>query len=141
MKNWLAKIGIPLVIALVAVQFVPVARTNPPENGPLPALAEVHAVIQRGCYDCHSNETRWPWYSRVAPASWLIAHDVKEGRKEVNFSIWNQYDQRRKDRKLKEIVKEVEKGKMPPWYYVPLHPDAKLSAAERELIVTWAKQP
>jgi heme-binding protein len=70
----------------------------------------------------------------------LIANDVKKGRKEVNFSTWEQYDEGRRARKLKEIAKEVETGDMPLFYYLPLHPDAKLTAAERELIVKWAKQ-
>ena len=70
----------------------------------------------------------------------LIGRDVREGRRELNFSTWDRYDERRKARKLNEIVKEVEKGTMPPWYYVPVHPDARLSPAHLELIVRWAKQ-
>lgn len=139
MKNWLRRIGI--VLALVAIQWVPVDRTNPPESGQLPELAEVRAVVQRACYDCHSNETKWPWYSRIAPMSWWIAHDVKEGRKQLNFSLWDQYNERRKTRKFKEIAKEVKKSTMPQWYYVLMHPEAELSATERELIIKWAAQP
>lgn len=74
------------------------------------------------------------------PISFLLARDVKEGRRELNFSIWDRYEQRRKARKLKEIVKEVEEGDMPPWYYIPVHADAKLSQGDRESIVQWAKQ-
>ena len=140
MAKWLKKLAVGVIAVLVVVQFVPVPRVNPTERGLPPAPSEVHALLQRACYDCHSNETRWPWYSQVAPMSFLIASDVTEGRRELNFSTWNRYEKRRKTRKLKEIAEQVEKGKMPQWYYVSLHPDAKLSAADRELIIKWAKQ-
>ena len=140
MKKTLKRMGVALIIIVVALQFVPVEKTNPPAYGQLTAPPEVQALLHRACYDCHSNETSWPWYSHVAPASLLIANDVKKGRKEVNFSTWEQYDERRRARKLKEIATQVEKGDMPLFYYLPLHPDAKLTAAERELIVKWAKQ-
>jgi hypothetical protein len=102
--------------------------------------AELKVVLRRSCYDCHSNETVWPWYARVAPVSWLLANDVKEGRKEVNFSAWNQFTGNRKAKKLKEIVEQVEQNKMPQWYYVIMHPEAKLSAGDKEMIIKWAKQ-
>jgi hypothetical protein len=128
------------MVILVALQFVPVEKTNPPAKGQLAAPPEVQALLHRACYDCHSHETVWPWYSNVAPASLLIASDVKEGRRKVNFSTWDQYDEQRKARKLKEIAKEVAKGDMPLFYYLPLHAGSKLTAAEREMIVKWAKQ-
>lgn len=141
MTRWLTRSGIILVVALVAIQLVPVERTNPPAEGAVPVAAELKTVLKRSCYDCHSNETKWPWYARVAPVSWLITNDVKEGRREVNFSIWNQYGDARKARKFKEIVEQVEANKMPQWYYVLLHPEAKLSAREKEMILKWAKRP
>lgn len=128
------------MVILIGIQFIPIDKSNPPERGAAVAPAEVQALLRRACFDCHSNETVWPWYSQIAPASLLIAQDVKKGRKEVNFSTWEKYDEKRKARKLKEIAKEVEKGDMPLFYYLPLHPDAKLSPAERDLIVKWAKQ-
>jgi heme-binding protein len=140
MAKWLKRSAVGLIALFIVVQFVPVARVNPPERSQPPAPSQVHAVLQRACYDCHSNETRWPWYSRVAPVSFLIAQDVKEGRKELNFSLWDGYDERRKTRKLKEIVEQVEKAKMPQWYYVFFHPQAQLSASDRAAILTWAKQ-
>lgn len=140
MKKTVKRIAIALMVILIALQFVPVDKTNPPAHGQLAAPAEVQALLHRACYDCHSNETVWPWYSLIAPASLLIASDVKKGRKEVNFSTWDRYDERRRARKLKEIAKQVEKGEMPLFYYLPLHPDAKLSEPERELIVKWANQ-
>jgi Haem-binding domain len=139
MKKFLKRASLALIVILIGVQFIPIEKTNPPERGDPPGPAEVQALLRRACFDCHSNETKWPWYAQIAPASLLIAQDVKEGRKEVNFSIWEKFDEKRKAKKLKEIAKEVGEGDMPLFYYLPLHPDAKLSPAERELIVKWAK--
>jgi hypothetical protein len=141
MKKWLQRAGLVVVILLGAIQFVPITRVNPTERSEAPRPPEVQALLQRACFDCHSNETRWPWYSYIAPVSFLIARDVREGRRELNFSVWNQYNGGRKARKFKEIVEQVEKKKMPQWYYVVVHPEAKLSDAERETIMNWAKQP
>jgi Haem-binding domain len=139
MRKWIKRVGVAFIVALIAVQFVPVNRTNPPVEGKPVMSAELEPVVRRACYDCHSNETRWPWYTGIAPISFLIERDVQEGRRELNFSTWDRYDERRKARKLNEIVKEVERGTMPPWYYVPVHPDARLSPAEQKLIVRWVK--
>ena len=139
--RWTKKIFTVLVIALIAMQFVPVERSNPSDRSQPATPPEVERILQRACYDCHSNETRWPWYARVAPLSFLLTSDVREGRKQLNFSTWNRYDERRKTRKLKEIVKEVQEGHMPPWYYVPVHREAELSSTERDAIVNWAKRP
>ena len=140
MMKFLKLTGLALLVILIAIQFIPVDKNNPPERSAAAAPAEVQVLLRRACFDCHSNETVWPWYSHIAPASLLIARDVKNGRKEVNFSTWETFDEKRKARKLKEIAKEVEKGDMPPFYYLPVHPDAKLSPAERDVIVNWAKQ-
>ena len=140
MAKWIKRFAVGFIAVLIVVQFVPVARVNPTEEGQPAAPSEVQALLQRACYDCHSNESQWPWYSSVAPVSFLIARDVTEGRRELNFSTWSQYNERRKSRKLKEIAKQVEQGKMPQWYYVSLHPDAKLSPADRQLIIKWARQ-
>ena len=140
MMKWLNRLGVALAQVLLVAQFVPAGRSNPSERNFPDAPVEVQALMRRSCNDCHSNETVWPWYARIAPASFLIARDVKAGRKKLNLSIWGSYDELRKTRKKREIAKEVGGGDMPPWYYVPLHPEAKLSAEERELIVKWANQ-
>jgi cbb3-type cytochrome oxidase cytochrome c subunit len=140
MKRWLTRAGVILVLALITIQFVPIEQTNPLVESDVAVPAELKVVLRRSCYDCHSNETRWPWYARVAPVSWLIANDVKEGRRQVNFSVWNQYGGNRKARKLKEIVDQVEQNKMPQWYYLLVHPDATQSAENKEMIIRWAKQ-
>jgi hypothetical protein len=140
MKKWLMRAGVVCAAALAAIQFVPVERVNPAVESDLAAPDEVKKILRRSCYDCHSNETSWPWYARVAPVSWLIARDVDEGRRELNFSVWNKFTSARRARKFKEIVEQVEGNKMPQWYYVILHPDAKLEPSEKEIILNWAKQ-
>jgi hypothetical protein len=139
MKRNLVRIVLVVVILLVGIQFIPVNRSNPPVEEEVPASPEVKAVLKRACYDCHSNETIWPGYSRVAPVSWLLAWDVREGREELNFSTWNRYSQKKRGKIIKEIWEEVQEGEMPPWFYLPLHPDAWLSDSDRSLLRAWAK--
>lgn len=91
MRRWIAVSGLSVLAVLIVIQFIPVDTSNPPVTADIPSSPEGKAVLRRACYDCHSNETRWPWYSRVAPASWLTARDVREGRAELNFSAWNEY--------------------------------------------------
>ena len=104
------------------------------------APPEVAAVLRRACYDCHSNETVWPWYSHVAPVSWLLARDVREGRGELNFSTWDAYDAKKKTKKLKETAEEVTEGEMPPWFYAAVHRHAALSPADAERLRAWTAE-
>jgi cytochrome c551/c552 len=129
-----------LAAVLVLAQLIPVDRTNPRGGADVAASPEVRAILKRACYDCHSSETVWPWYSRVAPVSWLIVRDVREGRKEVNFSIFTQYPDKRRQRKWKEIPEQIEKGEMPPWLYTAVHPEARLSDADRAALLGWAAE-
>lgn len=133
------RVLIALLVAVVAIQFVPVERTNPPVDGEVPASAEVRAVLQHSCYDCHSNATVWPWYGRIAPFSWLVAKDVREARAELNFSTWARLAPREQAHLLQEIGKEVEEGEMPPRLYLLPHPQARLSAADKAILLTWAQ--
>lgn len=140
MRRWIAVSGLSVLAVLIVIQFVPVDTSNPPVTADIPSSPEVKAVLRRACYDCHSNETRWPWYSRVAPASWLTARDVREGRAELNFSTWNEYSTQQRVKKIKESWEEVAEGEMPPWFYLPAHRDARLSAEDRVLLRDWARQ-
>jgi hypothetical protein len=125
-----------LVVALIVAQFFQPERTNPPfdPSASFEVVAkpshEIAAVVGRACRDCHSNQTVWPWYSRVAPFSWMVARDVREGRAKLNFSQWNIYSPEMTRIKLAEICEEVRKGDMPPAYYVPMHPETKLNPEE-----------
>jgi hypothetical protein len=133
------KIGIAVLVALVAIQLVPVSRTNPPERGPIETPADVRVVLERSCYDCHSNQTAWPWYSRVAPASWLVARDVNRARDELNFSEWAGYSESRRDEKLEDLEEVIDEREMPLPIYLRLHSEARLSDVERGLLISWAR--
>ncbi|UCE85242.1 MAG: heme-binding domain-containing protein [Deltaproteobacteria bacterium] len=128
------------IALLGGMQLVPIERSNPRVELEVPAPPEVHEILRRSCYDCHSNETRWPWYSRVAPVSWLVAYDVREARHHLNFSTWDRYGEEKRRDHIREVWEEVESDEMPLWIYLPLHPDARLSARDRETIRLWATQ-
>jgi hypothetical protein len=125
---------------LTAAQFIRMDRPNPPVN---PASCmwndqrvdrKVSAVLRRACADCHSHETQWPWYSKVSPVNWLVARDVEKGRQKLNFSKWSGSSRNM----VEEIVDAVDKGEMPPRQYVWMHPEAKITQAEKELLEAWA---
>ena len=122
----------------VLIQVVPVARSNPPVETEVGAPPDVRAILKRACYDCHSHETAWPWYSAVAPVSWIVAHDVREGRAELNFSTWNRIPAGRRAGKIGKICEEVAGRDMPPWYYPVAHPHARLSPEDRAKLGAWA---
>jgi hypothetical protein len=138
MKKLLASgLGI-LIVAFAGIQFVPVERTNPPVKQDLPAPPAVKAILKASCYDCHSNETIWPWYSRVAPVSWLLAADTNEGRDHLNFSIWNTYSPEQQAALVGEALRKAKKGSMPPWYYTLKHADGKLTPEKLAVLESWA---
>jgi len=125
-----------VLIAVVLIQLIPVDRSNPPVLSDFSGPPEVATVLRRACYDCHSHETKWPWYGYVAPVSWLLAHDVEEGREELNFSAWSYHAN---DAKMKaEIVEEIAEGEMPLPIYRLAHPEAKVTDAELASLRAWA---
>ncbi len=128
-----------LIVIFILCQFVQIKRTNPPVTGTIEAPEKVMAILKRSCFDCHSNETKWPWYSYVAPVSWLVGNDVNDGRKHMNFSEWDTYNERRRNHKIKECGEEVEEGEMPLWFYIPLHPEAEMLPEDIQTIVAWSK--
>ena len=127
-----------IVVIAVGIQLIPVNRTNPPVTGEIEAPQEVMAILHRSCFDCHSNETKWPWYSYVAPASWLVAKDVRDGRRHINFSEWRDYNSKQKKHKQEECGEMVAIGEMPLWFYLPLHSESNLSEEDIELLVSWS---
>ncbi len=143
--RWLKRIALLILVLLIAAQFIPVNRTNPPVNpantiyaaGIVPA--NIHTILQRSCKDCHSDETHWPWYSYVAPVSWLVALDVHDARDEVNLSRWSGYSQREKDHKLEEICEQVHGHRMPDSNYTLIHRGARMSEAERVEVCQWTE--
>jgi len=135
-----------LVLLFVVIQFIPsdrpeVIADNPSDflkNNEVPESIE--SILRESCYDCHSNETVYPWYAYVAPVSFLVSKDTREGRDELNFSYWEDLDKIEKAEMLDEISEEVEEGEMPMKIYPLTHPDAKLSDADRAEIVSWAEE-
>jgi hypothetical protein len=119
--------------AFVLIQLIPFGHrhTNPPVmQEPAWDSQRTRDLAKRACFDCHSNETGWPWYSSIAPVSWLTQRDVDGGRRHLNFSEWNQ-----PQRHAGHVVKEIQSGDMPPWFYLPMHPAARLSEGEKAALV------
>jgi hypothetical protein len=128
-----------LAILVIAIQFVPVDRSNPPVRNDVAAPAAVEAILRGACYDCHSHETRWPWYGGVAPISWFVARHVHAGRRLLDFSDWPVLDFDAQDGLLDRIAREVGDRAMPPLSYRVVHPEARLTDAQRQAIVSWAR--
>lgn len=124
------------------LQFTNPARTNPPikRDGIAAANppAAVAACLRAACYDCHSHETKWPLYARIAPSSWLVVADVNEGREHFNFSDWPE-DAARAAKKLDRINEVVDYREMPPKKYTALHPEARLTEEQRKAIMDWTE--
>lgn len=140
MKKKLKWIVAALAAVFVLLQLTNPARTNPPvvrdisTNTVVPA--DVAASLHAACYDCHSYETKWPWYSHIAPASWLVVSDVNEGRHNMNFSEWPA-DPVHIAKKLDRINEELDSREMPPKKYTLLHPEARLTEEQRKAIMDW----
>ena len=135
----MGKAGFFLVVAFLGIQLVPVSLDNPPETGRVDAPPAVAAVLEQSCFDCHSHQTRWPWYARIAPFSWGVAWDVHEAREHLNFSTWDQLDAEDRAHAIHEVWEEVEEGEMPLWYYLPFHPEARLDEADLAALRGWAQ--
>jgi hypothetical protein len=133
LRRVLAVLTAALVVAVLVMQLVPYGHqhTNPPVqaeppwNGP-----QTRALVARACMDCHSNQTSWRWYTNLAPVSWLTQNDVDGGRQKLNFSEWTQPQPW-----AGQAATAVRDGDMPPWYFLPLHPEAQLSPAERQALI------
>ncbi len=146
MRRWLKRAGLSGFTLFAVCQFVTVDRHNPPVD-PSKDLyatatipADVRAILRRSCDDCHSNETHWPWYSYVAPVSWLVSFDVREGREDMSFSEWATYPDDTKQQKLRAICRRVRQGEMPDGKYTLIHRSARLSAADRQALCRWTEE-
>ncbi|HAP36493.1 MAG TPA: cytochrome C [Bacteroidetes bacterium] len=143
----IAKIGsIVGGIIFVLMQFIQPNRTNPEIDqsktmqNELNIPADISALLDRGCNDCHSNQTKWPFYSYIAPASWLVSYDVMEGRKHFNMSEWGNYKLSKKATKLSGIYQAINDRSMPMPKYIPLHPEANFTDGERGQMAAWAQK-
>ena len=134
MRKWIVRVVLIGVGLLLLAQLVPYGRnhTNPPVSAePKWDSPQTRALAQTACFDCHSNLTKWRWYSNIAPASWLIQRDVDSGRSSLNFSEWNKPQDGAGD-----AIETISSGSMPPWFYVILHPSAGLSNADKQALMT-----
>jgi len=133
-KTWPGRIGIAIVVLLVLfvlIQLIPVDKTNPAVvKEPQWDTPRTRELAKAACFDCHSNETVWPWYSKIAPSSWLLYRDVHEGRDTLNFSDWTGRAE------MGDITEVIDGGEMPPWYYTIMHSNAKLSDIEKQELIT-----
>ena len=132
LRKFIIRVLIIGLVLFAAMQLVPFGRnhTNPPIiREPAWDRPETRAIAKKACFNCHSNESEWPWYSFVAPSSWLLQYDVDQARRNINFSEWE-------DIRSKYLVQVLEEGEMPPLRYILLHPEAKLSDKERDSFIT-----
>lgn len=122
-----------LALGAVLIQVIPFGHThsNPPEaKEPAWDSPKTRELMHRACFDCHSNETVWPWYSNIAPVSWLVQRDVNGGRRHLNFSEWET-----PQRHANDVAEQVKEGEMPPWFYLPMHPGARLTSTEKQALI------
>jgi hypothetical protein len=145
MKKALKIFAILIFLGFIIIQFFRPDFTNPPVNQAETLQAavgvpeNVQAILTRSCADCHSHETRYPWYSKIQPSAWFLEDHIREGRREMNFSIWKTYEPNRQRRKLSEMCEEVKAGLMPLPSYLWIHRAAKLSDAEIKTLCDWAE--
>jgi uncharacterized membrane protein len=139
------KIALALTLLLVAAQFIRPARNQAAGGGPndigakYPVPAGVQGVLKRACYDCHSNNTHYPWYAEVQPVRWFLDSHVNDGKRHLNFSEFGSYTAKRAAKKADEIIDEVEQHQMPLKSYTWMHPEARLTAEEIKLLSAWAE--
>ena len=139
-------IAVVLLVAFVGIQFVPTERNQsdvvPKTDFMLVSSVPDHikSKLQTSCYDCHSNNTQYPWYNKVQPIAWFLEDHIKEGKAELNFNEWDSLSNRRKKSKLRSIIKQIESDKMPLDSYTLIHKDASFSETEKQELIKWVEQ-
>jgi hypothetical protein len=142
--NWGKKILLALLVVLVLIQFIQPARNKGNQSSPTDLIKVVNAppnvqsILKKACYDCHSNNTNYPWYASIQPFGWLLANHIKEGQEELNFSAFASYSKRRQISKLNGIANSIKDGSMPLSSYTMIHKNARLTKEEKALLFEWA---
>ena len=135
-----------LLLGFVGIQFFPTSQN---QSNTIPKTdfmlvndvpKQVERIITTSCYDCHSNNTDYPWYNKVQPVAWFLEDHVTHGKEELNFNEWADYSNRRKNSKLKSIISQIENEEMPLWSYTLIHREAKLSEDERNTVLDWVSK-
>lgn len=140
------KVIITIFIVLIIIQFIQPARNISVQALPTDIVnvqsvpQHVQTIFQNACYDCHSNNTRYPWYTNIQPLGWVLARHINKGKADLNFSDFGSYSSRRQQSKLKSIASQVKDGEMPLASYILMHKEAKLTDAEKALIINWAQE-
>jgi len=135
-----------LLIAFVGIQFMPTIRNQNNEvletdfTKTFTVPTNIQNLLKNSCYDCHSNNTNYPWYNKIQPVSWFLEHHIKEGKKELNFSEFGGYSERRQKSKIKSIISQVRDDEMPLWTYTLIHRDTKLSEDDKKLITNYLNE-
>lgn len=141
----LKNISIALIFILLMIQSIQIDKTIEPVNpatdfiSVTAANTEVAGLLKTACYDCHSNQPTYPWYTNMAPVSWWIKHHINEGSQHLNFSIWGTYSEKRKNHKLEECIEMIEEGEMPMYSYTLMHKEAKLADSQKLQLVQFFK--
>ena len=136
---------IGVILLIVLMQVFQIDKENPPVDPSIYLITvmepplEVANILKASCYDCHSHETEYPWYTNIAPFSWWIGHHIEEGREHLNFSEWANYEEKKALHKLEEMYEEVEEGEMPLESYLWIHSEAKLSKRQSAALINWVK--
>lgn len=142
-KKFFKRFLLLLLLAFIVMQFFRPDRSNPKFEASNDLIAmtnppkEIESLLRNACYDCHSNETRYPWYSNVAPVSWWLQNHIEEGREHLNFSNWGTFEVKKQNHKLHECEEEVEEGEMPLKSYTWTHGDAKLTSQQKKELAEW----
>ncbi|HJW15958.1 MAG TPA: heme-binding domain-containing protein [Flavisolibacter sp.] len=142
--KWGKKIATILVVGLLIIQFIRPGRNRSNKISATDIIytcdipSNVHQVLKTSCYDCHSNNTNYPWYANIQPFGWLLANHIQEGKKELNFSEFGSYTLRRQKSKLKGIENSIRDGSMPLGSYILMHKEALLSNKEKALLIGWS---
>ncbi|MDR1877502.1 MAG: heme-binding domain-containing protein [Flavobacteriaceae bacterium] len=137
------KILIITLLVLVAIQFIRIDKTNPPVDAEQDYVTMTHApvevknILKRACYDCHSNEVKYPWYTNIAPVSWYIKEHINQGKEYLNFSEFGKYNKYQKEHVITGLFHVIEKRTMPLDSYVWLHEEAALSAEDNKILLEW----
>ncbi len=142
-KVLIKKILIVLLVVFVVIQFIPTKRNQSDKMLPTDITLvyhvpkDVQSIIKISCYNCHSNNTIYPWYNKVQPVAWLLLFHIEEGKSEINFSEFGSYSMRKRKSKLKAMAHEIKEGDMPLFSYTLIHRDARISGSQKVLLLNW----
>ena len=143
--SWIKKILLVLILVFIAIQFIQPAQNKSVQVLPtdisrtITVPENVKMILQTACYDCHSNNTDYPWYNYVQPVAWILANHIKRGKRDLNFSEFGSYPVRKQQSKLKAIANQIKDGEMPLYSYTMIHNNARLSKEQKAIIIDWAQ--